>query len=152
MCVLIRINTVTFAFPSSLQVLCQSRLRQRWPKGRCLTPGGRRTGTWGQCSPPPETYSGNFTSPSTINWPVYWTTRRSSGITPELAGTQTTCGWTWVKHKNKKSWSGNVCKPRSSYRAETNAPVCWCTWNYMKLWIVYYFFVIFIFFFKRMWW
>lgn len=68
---------------SSLQVLCRSRWRQLWPNDPCLTPDGPQTGTLVLCAQLPETSSGNFTSPSTINWPVCWTIRLFSGVTPE---------------------------------------------------------------------
>lgn len=77
---------------SSLQVLCPSRRRRRWPSGRCWTRGELPTGTWGPCFQPPDTCSGNSTSRSTVNWPACWTTRPFSGL-PNPDWSQSSHSW-----------------------------------------------------------
>lgn len=88
---------------SSLQVLCRSRWRQHCTNGPNPTPGGRQIGTWVTCFQPPVTSSEDFTNPSTINWPVCWTTRPSTGVM-HLKGHEHArgCGWPWMKHQSKK--------------------------------------------------
>uniref|UniRef100_G3P5C6 Sulfotransferase n=1 Tax=Gasterosteus aculeatus aculeatus TaxID=481459 RepID=G3P5C6_GASAC len=65
------------------KVLFRSKGRQRCTNGPNPTPGGGQTGSWDVCFQPPVSSSGNFTNPSTINWPACCTTKTSTGATPD---------------------------------------------------------------------